>query len=356
MSEKKDEFADIFAAFEEEKKEEKKTVTTEQPASTEVVSIPPPTEPTPESQTTDVDAFLGTTEPSEPIAPTPPLTEVEVIPEITAEEAVTKEREIPPLTPSEEFGVVKEAVDEGAIGYMVYALKGGSKTTVAFSFIHESPDTTIACLSFDRQSVPIKEELFGNNPRIKVYDAIMHWNRSSSESLLESSDKTYRYVNIVLDSLEKERPDYIVLDGSEIFQFICEQTMRSRSSLQPYQGLKNLNLWKLRKMFVDQVFLRSLKIAKKGVICTAYVSVHEVVEPGGLEIKKDVPKWIGAVMTNTRVVIRTRSVMTKNGMKFYATVESSKTKDIKTGITVDITGDDKTGYHCIEKIREASRR
>lgn len=240
---------------------------------------------------------------------------------------------------------VQEATDEGAIGIMDYGDKGGGKTTFALSY-----PGIIAILSYDRQAVPIKTNMYKDDKRITVYDAIRYYDKASAQRLLETSDTTFRYTNAILDQLEKDRPDVVVFDGSEIMQAICEMTMRYRNNLQPFQGIANLNLWKERNMYVDQLFLRALAIAKKAVICTAYIKKDEIIKDGETIVREDVPKWVGTIMTDTRVVIRVKPENTKEGQVYKATIESSKDPHYKTGLIIDITG-----TKGIEKIWEASK-
>jgi len=377
------ELDDIFAEFEEEKKEEKKeeqNQPTAQPAELTEQSSPA----TPQPQPVEVEEAIDIFGPAEeaaaeqpqpepapaPAAPEPVAEEPSAEPEVKVEipppesQSATVEVEVPAPSsapaptstsqppekpvepemippapqptaqpPAEEEMVVEEAKEEGAIGIMIYGRKGEGKTALALSY-----PGTVAVLSFDRQALPVKRHYYNNDPRIKVYDAILYWNRASAEQLLETSDKTYRYINKILDHLEKNRPDVIVIDGSEIFQHICEMVMRYRNNLMPFQGISNRNLWKARNMYIDQVFLRALRIAKQAVICTAYVDKDEIIKEGETVIKEDVPRWVGTIMTDTRVVIRVRAVLKKDGQRFLAHIQSSKDPRYKTGMVVDITG------------------
>ncbi|MHA1215655.1 MAG: hypothetical protein ACTSPG_10170, partial [Candidatus Hodarchaeales archaeon] len=188
--------------------------------------------------------------------------------------------------------------------------------------------------------IMVREKHFKNDgSRISVFDAIRYMDYSSPEKLLISSEKTFRYLNKLLDFIETNiHPDWIIIDGSEILQRICEMTMRYRNDLMPFQGVKNRNLWKERRMYITQIHNRCLGIAKKGVIYTTYTDKDEIIEDGEFVTKTDVPKWIGAILYETDTIIRVAARTEKGIRRFYATVESSKTPDLKTGITVDITG------------------
>jgi len=339
------ELDEVFARFEEAgkkkeepKKEEKVPEKSEEPVKVE--QKPAPESPLTfgfEPSVTTAESKPETVETTHvPSFPFPPTEEAPTVPEEKKELVPPTPPPVPTplITPSmEEEFAVKEATEEGAIGTMIYAGKGEGKTVLAMS--HPGK---VAVLSFDRQALPVKKNHYNNDSRLQVYDAIMHYNKASADLLLSSSDKTYRFVNAILDLLEKNPPDVIILDGSEILHVICEMTMRYRNNLQPFQGITNRNLWKERNMYVDQVFLRSLKIAKQTVICTAYIDKDEIIKEGEFVTKDDVPKWVGTIMTDTRVVIRVKPNVKQGIQKFYAWIQSSKDPRYKTGSVVDITG------------------
>lgn len=239
---------------------------------------------------------------------------------ISKEEPPTKEEEL-----AEAKGTTKST-------FMDYGLKGSGKTYLAFSFPGK-----IACLSFDRKSLPIKQYSFNNSDRIKVFDAIALMDYSSPEGWTESADNTFKRLNLLIDKIAEWEPDWIVIDGSEILQQICEMTMRYRNNLMAFQGIANRNLWKERRMYIRQIHNKCFEAVKKGVIYTTYTSKDEIIKEGEFVTKDDVPRWIDAIMWYTDVVVKIRSVQEKSGRKFYATIESSKYLPFKTGREVDVT-------------------
>lgn len=241
--------------------------------------------------------------------------------------------------PKEEFDY-SEDKGTGKLVVTIYGLKGHGKTFLAFSFPGK-----IDCLSFDKKSLPIKKQLKNNN--IRVYDAVRYIDKSSPEAWLESADKSFIYLNNLIDRLDN--PDWIIIDGSEIFQRICEMTMRYRNNLMPFQGIANRNLWKERRLYISQIHTKALKKAKKGVIYTAYTDKDKIIIDGEVIIEKDIPKWVDAIMYETDIVIKVESEQDGPTRKFYAIVESSKGL-LPTGIKKEVTNVGIKAYPEMEKV------
>jgi len=330
---------DIFTEFVEEKAEEEKAEEKpeEKPEEEPVeVEVKPTEEKPPEEAKEEApeEFFEEPTEEAKEVKEAPAEEFFGEAVEKPAEEAPAPTPRPAPKPAVEEKFDLSEAKGTGKIVFMIYGLKGHGKTDLAFSFPGK-----VACLSFDRKSLPIKVNRYKNDERIKVYDAIMYMNKDSAENYLESCDKTFRYTNALLDHIAKNfEPDWVVIDGSDILSRICEMTMRYRNNLMPFQGIANRNLWKERNLYIDQIHNKSTKIARRGVIYTAYTDAHEIVKEGEFIIKEDIPKWVGDIMTETDVVIKVESVRDKSGgQTFFATVESSKNKRIPTGKREDVT-------------------
>jgi len=218
---------------------------------------------------------------------------------------------------------------------IIYGFKGNGKTELALSF-----EGKIAVISFDRKTTQIKELRYDGDERITVFDGIRYLNQNTTELWMESAEKSFRYINKLLEGPIKEmRPDHIVIDGTEIFiRDICEMNMRWQENLKAFEGFANLNLWKERNMFANQVHNLCLKLAKKGVIYTAYINDKKIKIVGGniVEQRRE-PKWAANIKTQVGTVIYVESEQTEDGKIFWATVESSKTPEMKTGVKVDIT-------------------
>ena len=228
---------------------------------------------------------------------------------------------------------MSEAKSQSGETYTIYGHKGHGKTFLAYSFPGE-----ISVLSFDRKGVPVKDLAYGGADRLKVFDAVRYHDMSSPEAWLESSDRTFRYINSLLDHIKEEvKPDWIVLDGLEIYNQIAEMTMRYRNNLLPYQGVANMNLWKERRLYIRQLHYKALEIAKRGIIYTTYSEKDKVIVDGDVQTLSDVPRWVDVVLQETDVVLKIERKDDKNGVKHWCKVESSKTR-IPTNHIVDCTG------------------
>jgi len=203
--------------------------------------------------------------------------------------------------------------------WLVFGDKGSGKTTTAMSFPGH-----LLVLSFDRKSAIIKFNMYNNDNRIKVFDVVKLMNYSAPETMLESAEKTFEAIIQLLDNYPKVygNPDWVVIDGSQIMQQICEWTMRKRHNIGPFDGIANLNLWKERRAYMRDIHNRALNIAKKGVIYTTYVEKDEVVISGEVIHRKDVPAWIDVLIYETDYVLQTLyNPVTKN---FEVKVVTSK--------------------------------
>lgn len=248
---------------------------------------------------------------------------------------------------------------------MIYGNKGEGKTSLGLSF----PASHVA-LSFDQKTESVRQSSKYKDD-ILVFDGTRYLDKSSPDEWLESSDRTWRYINKLLDSIPdidegketsapslvikqegdyreyiKGNPDWFTVDAGEVFETIAEMVMRSRNGIMAFEGFANKNLWKERRMYIDQLLRKCIRKSKKGVLWTSYVQKDEIVENGEFVAKKDIPKYIDAVLRETDVVIRVERTTGRNGQQFFATVESSKWDRIPETGKTDIT---KKGIEALTK-------
>jgi len=207
----------------------------------------------------------------------------------------------------------------------VYGHKNDSKTSTAYGVVKKGDK--IAVLSFDMKSDrPLELDFVKKNgAEIKVYNAILYLDKSTPDLYQTTSEKTYIFILKLLDAIkEKYKPDWIVIDGSEFLNKILEQVMRKRNGVMPYQGVANQNIWKERTQYIDDVHKQSLDASNKGIMYTTYVNKDSVIKDGQVIQQKDMPKWLGDVMSQTDVIIRVVTDISGGKTEYKAIIESSK--------------------------------
>ena len=91
-------------------------------------------------------------------------------------------------------------------------------------------------------------------------------------------------------------------------------------------------------MFLKSGHVKALNNCKKGLIYTTYTTKDEIIIDGTITIKKDIPKWIDAIMYETDVLMRIdRRKAKTDGDQFFVKIESSKVKEFPDGKELDIT-------------------
>lgn len=320
-------FEDIFTEFEKGEKPKPK-----EPSKQGVLEIPvePQKDPPEPAEPVKSGSLLDALTPADSaVTPAPSLPVEEPVPV-----PVSLVPEPAPVISTEKWDFAEDKTS-GKEVWLFFGLKGHGKTKMALSFTE-----TVEALSFDQKTAPIKANVYGGDPRITVHNAVKYMDYSSPQAQLESSDRTFRFIMALLDHIAAgERPDWILIDACDIYIVIAEMVMRYRNGLQPYQGIANLNLWKERRLYIRQIHHKSIEVAKKGIIYTAFTKQHEIIQDGDFITKEDIPRWIDAVMYETDYVIKTYTVQDEKGKRFMIHVDSSKNDQrIKTGETIDVTG------------------
>ena len=244
-----------------------------------------------------------------------------------------EEPKIPKYKDDEEFDTSPDTSSEkSGVVITIYGKKGEGKTHLAFTL-----PGTHSCISFDRKSqrIAMKPE-FEN--RITVYDGIKYYDRTDANIWLESSSKSWKFIQKTLDRIESiDRPDWIDIDGGEIVHQMFEMVMRNRNDIRAFQGIANKNIWKYRRMLIGQLLSRCQEVAKLGVVWTSYIVQDKIMKDGDYVSIEDIPKWIDAVLYETDSLIRVYRRTGKDGQQFLACVESSKWDALKNGPKIDVT-------------------
>jgi len=101
--------------------------------------------------------------------------------------------------------------------------------------------------------------------------------------------------------------------------------MRKRQGIMPFEGFKNLNLWKERNAYIRQLHRLAQRNARVGVIYNTTYQIEEVDRAG--ETKKiEKPKWADLVMYETDFAFHIFTAHdSKTGReRFYARVTTTK--------------------------------
>ena len=215
--------------------------------------------------------------------------------------------------------------------YTIYGFKGSGKTSVAFSF-----KGIKLCFSFDRKAERIKKYYFNNSPEINIIDAVKDYHRTK-ESMTETAKITY---NNVLEIIKKEKGkyDWIIIDGLEKLNEICEMTMRYEYKLSPFQGIPQMSYWKLRKILLSTIHQNSLDSAKKGIIYTTFSKIEDIyIEDGQVIERRELPRYFDMIEEETDVLLKTEMQMSKKDTSFLVKVASSKIPKYQTGSVKDVT-------------------
>jgi hypothetical protein len=225
------------------------------------------------------------------------------------------------------------------VSITVVGEKGEGKSTLALAFSGSK-----LVISYDRMAKANKYKM-RDPENIKIIDPMPIFDSSSATKKRDSMARIYEYLVGVEEYPngprvggllnEHEPVDWIIHDGTDILMEICEMVMRAKHDLLPAQGVE-WNLWKDRKYAIQDVYHKSLSLARKGVIFTTYFDEKSYDEDiTGQKKKKQLPKWMDIILHQTLHTL----VPHTQGENFFLFVAQSKSvkKDV-TRKTFDITG------------------
>jgi len=243
------------------------------------------------------------------------------------------------------------------VSITVVGEKGDGKSTISLAFVGE--DEKALVISYDRMAKANKYKMrYPQN--LKIVDPMTLFDSSTSLRKRNSMALIYDYLVGVEEYVDGPRDggllsthepvDWIIHDGTDILMEICEMVMRAKHDLLPAQGVE-WNLWKDRKYAIQDIYHKSLSLAKKGVIYTTYFDEKNYDEDiTGQKKKKQIPKWMDIILHQT---MHTFVAYTQaEGFFMYVAQSKSVKRDI-TKQTFDVTG---VSYESDEIDKETGKK
>ena len=263
------------------------------------------------------------TVPTEVLKTEPILAAVPVVTDIFAPEA-------------EKFDLSPAKISE-SIAVVIVGDKGSGKTTLVFN--PKFFPGKIAAITMDEMTQHIWREIYKSDPRITIYDGLRYYNPTTADEIVDSASKSLQYLSLLLiKEIETKDYDWILWDCSEELQEVCEMAMRKDAGFKAKDGVP-WQYWRLRNMHMDNIFNKSLKVTKRGVIFTLYTGYRDIKESGEVMNTLKEIKWAGNLKTQSLVIIETSKRVTSEGKRYYMNVESSKVPSLfrETPAPMDVT-------------------
>lgn len=193
---------------------------------------------------------------------------------------------------------IEEDTGETKLVITVFGGKGVGKTTTAMQF-----PGSVAAISLDRKTKRIADQRneAGSKKDIRVYDGRKYL-IIDRDNYTKTSANTIEYLHGILehlDSDEDNRPDWIILDAMEYMIQICEGKMRYDNHIGPYEAFgKNPALWRERNTNFRIWHDQAMKVARRGVIYTAYYAYDS-----NENSEYKIPKWTEVVQSESDIVV-----------------------------------------------------
>ncbi len=234
----------------------------------------------------------------------------------------------------------------------LYGQKGVGKTYSSLSLLNKNDK--ILVISFDGKSEQIGRQFFSDY-QIDYYDAIDN-DKFPRIVFVEKNDETLEVIESIengfanwqnllkkLSALETGKYDFILYDGLNLAERLSEAVMRYKKGLKYDENFTDFNNWKIRNNNVNSLLIVAQKKVNKGILYTVYPTEDVRKKKDGQVIDSEqMPKYVEEVMWQTDIVIKisSKNVKVNNSevKKYYATIESSKFKEIPSGTTYDVTG------------------
>ena len=224
--------------------------------------------------------------------------------------------------------------------FFFYGGKGVGKTTAALL----TPGT-IDCISYDGMSMDIKLQMVkldpANEERIRVFDIgiielLQEDEITNADAILDHGVRGYDYTKAIVS---ESTADWIVFDGVDYLINYAEMKMRKENNILPYEGFKNLNLWKHRNQLLRSILTLASQKAGCGVILVGWEQIDQYDEEGKTKSVK-APKWTDILKTASSIVthISQYNVPSQQLHMHYGFIDSSKNEDLfLTAERIDIS-------------------
>lgn len=207
----------------------------------------------------------------------------------------------------------------------IYGAKGSSKTMLSTYIALASSKGKILIITFETTATRNTIDQFFDKfkDRIDVLSLDRLFDFNDSDEMLKTMSVA---VDTILDELrtaEQNPYSWVILEGLQELNQVAEGKMRYMNQLTAYQGVKNRNLWKERKLYLTQIYKAMHRASKNGVIFTSQeVTIED--EDGN---RKE-PAWYGIIKEQTDITIETRKKvdfgLQDSQVRFFAIIRDDK--------------------------------
>ena len=225
----------------------------------------------------------------------------------------------------------------GFASIVLFGDKGTGKTMTAFSF----PGNILAIGLESANNLTMPHEVFfSRTKRIQIKNLDPFIDESTPERFLETANRAFEILVQLLQNAKKQQFDWIILDGLQKLVKICEMRMRFVKDLGFVEGFKQLTIWNMRTLYINQIYKELVAAAKHGVIFTSQ-NVYQEARFGDEKGVKKEPAWKARIMEDTTTVVymmrEEMNLGNDKKLEFTAYVDSCKLSGFtgKLNLTLD---------------------
>lgn len=148
--------------------------------------------------------------------------------------------------------------------------------------------------------------MFSKTPRIQIKSFDQFISEGEGEAKKNSSNIVFESVMQCLQNAQKLTPkfEWGLFDGLQNLLLICEMRMRVAHDLGFIEGFAERTIWRVRTMFMNQIFREAQKAFSKGIIFTSQTGIQKEIK-GGKEtgVEKEA-KWVGKIKELTQTELK----------------------------------------------------